>query len=108
MSRLADTPRLPELHRLSTDQIELGLLGLGGVIANPAPGLVGILCPEHDQVIGADDTLGVHARATALVADGKHLGHVLGLVTQGGDRLEWSPQIVGVETRDDHLFPRTG
>ena len=50
------------------------------------------------------DPLGVHARPTAFVTDGQHLGHILGAVAERGDGLEWPPQVVGVQTCDDHLL----
>lgn len=104
---------LPKITRkrtlgLPNLQAELGLLRLGGVVTHPAPRLIRPLSAQHDQLFGADDPLGVHPRPAAAVTNGQHLGHVLGPIAKGRDRLERPTQVIGVETRNYHLLSGPG
>ena len=63
-------------QNLSSHQVQLGLLRLGRVVADPASGFVHALGAEHDQVVGVHDALGVHTR-------GPHTG--------GRRPASWSP-----------------
>ena len=84
------------------------LFGFVGVVTGAASGLVRSLSTENHEVVRSNNPLSEEARAAAAMADRQHLGDELGSATQSRNRLEGSPQIVGVESGNDDLLARIG